>query len=222
VKLQLFFPIVARLYAATEAPQEGITGVELAKGVGLVFGVLSLALILFVFFCHRRSMLSQTARWLHLLSLCVIPVFLLFLGNFVAYEEAKELSFCASCHPVMDPYVNDLIDPKSKNLAPIHYKNHYIQETPCYACHVGYGINGTMKAKMNGLKHLYKFLTGTYSHPIKLYDPYSNSNCLRCHLEAKKFEENEVHVGIKELLTSDGMSCMDCHGPVHPAQVASK
>ncbi len=96
MSLQLFFPMVTQLYAATEAPQEGITGVELAKTLGLGLGVLTLALIFYIFLVHRKSPLSQTARWLHFLSLCIIPVILLFLGNLVANEEAKELEFCAS------------------------------------------------------------------------------------------------------------------------------
>jgi nitrate/TMAO reductase-like tetraheme cytochrome c subunit len=222
VSLQLFFPIATQLYAATGAPQEGITGVELAKILGLGLGVLTLVLILFVFFYHRKSPLSQTAKWLHLLSLCVIPVFLLFLGNFVAYEEAKELEFCASCHPVMDPYVNDLKDPKSTTLAGIHNQRRLIQEAQCYSCHVGYGINGTGKAKMNGLIHLYKFYTGTDSHPIKLYETYSNSNCLRCHAEMKKFKESPTHDATGLEVVISAMSCMDCHAPAHPEQVASK
>ena len=127
MSLQLFFPIVTQLYAATEAPQEGITGVELAKILGLGLGVLTLGLIFFVFIYHRKSILSQTARWLHLLSLCVIPLFLLFLGNFVAFEGAEQQEFCASCHIVMDHYVNDQNDPKSSTLAAIHNQNRYIR-----------------------------------------------------------------------------------------------
>ena len=183
------FPLVTEAIAATGGPQEGMTGVDLAKALGLGLGVLTLVLILFVLFYYRGSLFSQTAKWLHLMTLCVIPIFILFLGNFVAYEEAKELSFCASCHPVMDPYVDDLKNAKSETLAAKHYKNRRIQEAPCYACHVGYGIHGTGKAKMNGLIHLYKFVTKTWAHPIKLYEDFSNSNCLRCHMGAKSFEE---------------------------------
>ena len=182
---------------------------------------MTLALIVYVFIVYRKTPLNQTARWLHLLSLCVIPGFLLFLGNFVAYEESKEFSFCASCHPVMDPYVNDLVDPKSTTLASTHHQNRYIQEAQCYACHVGYGLNGTAEAKMNGLMHLYKFFTGTYTAPIKLYQPFKNANCLRCHMGAKKFQGNEVHAPLMSELTSEGMSCTDCHAPVHPDQTTS-
>jgi len=222
VSLQLFFPIVTQVYAATEAPQEGITGVELAKILGLGLGVLTLGLIFFVYIYHRKSILSQTARWLHFLSLCVIPLFLLFLGNFVAFEGAEQQEFCASCHIVMDHYVNDQNDPKSSTLAAIHNQNRYIREAKCYACHVGYGINGTAKAKMNGLKHMYKYFTGTWARPIKLYEPFSNANCLHCHTGDKKFEENDVHIPLMSDIISNAMSCLDCHGPAHPEQVASK
>lgn len=221
--LNSLFLIISQAYAAGGGgPQEGITGTEVAKILGIVLSLLILALIVFVVKRHRHDLMNPTTRWLHLLSLCIIPTFILFLGNFVAYEEAKEVNFCASCHPVMDPYVNDLKDPNTKNLAGIHSQNRYIQETQCYACHVGYGINGTMNAKLNGLIHMFKFYTGTYKHPIKLYQPFTNANCLRCHAGAKKFEEKDVHIGIMTEIASNAMSCLDCHGPPHPAQVASQ
>lgn len=221
VYLSNLFLLISQAYAASGGPQEGITGTEFARMLGIALGLVVLALIVFVLTRYRKSLMNPTARWLHLLSLCIVPAFILFLGNFVAYEEAKEVSFCASCHPVMDPYVNDIKDPKSTTLAAIHNQNRYIQEAICYSCHVGYGINGTMQAKLNGLIHLYKFYAGTASHPIKLYQPFSNSNCLRCHTGAKKFAEKDVHVGIMNELTSNAMSCLDCHGPPHPAQTAS-
>jgi len=214
--------LASQAYAATAgAPQEGVTGVELARILGVALSILVLAVIGLVVARYRQNLMHPTARWLHLVSLCIVPAFILFLGNFVAYEEAKEYNFCASCHPVMDPYTSDLKDPKSTTLASIHNQNRYIQEAQCYACHVGYGINGTMQAKLNGLIHLFKFYTGTASHPIKLYQPYTNSNCLRCHTGSKKFEGKDVHAGIMTELTSNAMPCLDCHGPPHPAQVAS-
>ncbi len=213
--MSLFFLIATDLYAAAALPQEGITSIEFAKILGFILIVLTLALILFVTLYYRRTLLGGTARWLHLLSLCVVPVFILFLGNFVAYEESKELAFCASCHPVMGPYIDDLKDPNSKSLAAIHFKNRYIQKEQCYTCHVGYGINGTMKAKMEGLGHMYRFLTATYSEPIEIYEPYNNSNCLRCHAGAKRFEGNSVHVAIMGSLKTNKASCLYCHAEAH-------
>lgn len=220
--LNSLFSIISQAHAASEGVQQGMTGTEAAKIVGILMSLAVLGLIVFIWVRHRQGLMSPTARWLHLLSLCVIPVFILFLGNFYAYEQAEEVHFCSSCHRVMDHYVNDLKDPKSTTLASIHNNNRYIQEAQCYACHVGYGINGTMKAKLNGLIHFYKFFTHTESHPIKLYQPFPNANCLRCHDGSKKFEEKDVHVGIMTELTSNSMSCLDCHGPPHPPQAANK
>ncbi len=217
--LLLSFAFVPDLYAASEVGQEGLSGAELAQILGFGLGVLSLALILFVLVFHRRNLFSQTARWLHLLSLCVIPVFILFLGNLVAYDGSKKTAFCGSCHPVMGPYVDDLFDPTSSSLAAIHSQNRFIQKNKCYSCHVGYGINGNMEAKIDGLKHmgrfLYRFYTGTFQEPIKLIRPYSNSNCLRCHAGAKRFEGNSVHVAIMGSLKTNKASCLFCHAEAH-------
>ena len=222
IQLSTLFLMVSLAHAASGSPQEGLTGVEVAKILGIGLSILALLLILLVVVRYRHALMDPTARWLHLLSLAVIPVFILFLGNFVAYEEAKELAFCDSCHPVMDPYINDIKDPKSKTLASIHYQNRYIQEAQCYACHVGYGINGTGKAKFNGLIHLYKFYSGTHKPPIKLYQPFPNSNCLRCHSGAKKFQESPTHTAMMDDITSNAMSCLDCHGPLHLEQMAAQ
>jgi len=93
----LSFAFVPDLYAASEVGQEGLSGAELAQILGFGLGVLCLALILFVLVIHRRNLFSQTARWLHLLSLCVIPVSILFLGNLVAYDGSKNPPMC--CRP---------------------------------------------------------------------------------------------------------------------------
>lgn len=215
VMLLLSFAFVPDLYAAPEAPAEGISGVEFAKILGVGLGVLSLGLILYVLVYHRRALLGQTTLWLHLLSLCVIPVFLLFLGSLVAYEEAETKAFCGSCHAAMGPYVNDLSDPNSASLAAIHYQNRFIQEKQCYSCHVGYGLAGTMEAKIDGLGHMYHYLAGTYAQPIKLWRPYNSANCLRCHAGAKRFEGNSVHVAIMGSLKTNKASCLFCHAEAH-------
>ncbi len=215
----LSFAFVPDLSAASEVGQEGLSGTELAQILGFGLGVLSLALILFVLVIHRRNLFSQTARWLHLLSLCVIPVFILFLGNLVAYDGSKQTAFCGACHPVMGPYVDDLFDPTSSSLAAIHSQNRFIQKNKCYSCHVGYGINGNLEAKIDGLQHmggfLYRFYTGTFQAPIKLFRPYNNSNCLRCHAGAKKFERNSSHVAIMRSLKTNKASCLLCHAEAH-------
>ncbi len=215
VMLLLSLVFVPGLYAATEAPAEGISGVEFAKILGVGLGVLTLGLILYVLVYHRRTPLGQTALWLHLLSLCVIPVFLIFLGSLVAYKEGETKAFCGSCHAAMGPYVNDLSDPNSASLAAIHHQNRFIQENHCYSCHVGYGLAGTMEAKIDGLWHMYYFFIGGYPQRIKLSKPYNSANCLRCHEGSKKFEGNKVHATIMTALKSKKASCLFCHAEAH-------
>lgn len=210
---------VAQVQPASSAPvHQPLTAVALAKQLGIGFSILVILLVLYTVIFHRKRLLEPTARWLHLIVLCILPSFILFLGNFVAYEEAKTVEFCGSCHPVMDPYVNDMQDPNSQTLAALHFQNRYIGEEQCYACHVNYGIFGTFQAKKSGLKHVQKFYTATWKLPIKLYQPYSNAICLNCHHRAQKFEKVDVHVGIRGDLASGVMSCLDCHSPAHPSQ----
>jgi nitrate/TMAO reductase-like tetraheme cytochrome c subunit len=224
----LSFAFVPDLYAANDVRQEGLSGAELAQRVGFGLGVLSLALILFVLVYHRRNLFSQAARWLHFLSLCVIPVFILFLGNLVAYDGSKQTAFCGACHPVMGPYVDDLFDPTSSSLAAIHNQNRYIQKNKCYSCHVGYGIAGNLEAKIDGLQHMARFLyrhyTGTFQEPIKLIRPYNNANCLRCHAGAKKFEGIGIHAGMMSQIKTNKASCLNCHAKPHfqPAAKSGK
>jgi len=215
VMLLLSFAFVSDLSAATEMPQEGMSGFQFAKILGFGFGVLTLGIILYVLVYHRGTPLGQTARWLHLLSLCVIPVFLLFLGNLVAFEGSKKVAFCGSCHPVMGPYVDDLNDPNSISLAAIHQRINYVREKQCYACHVGYGLAGTIGAKIDGLAHMFHYFTGTYTQPIKLWRPYNSANCLSCHTGSRAFEKESVHVSVMSAMKTNKASCLFCHAEAH-------
>lgn len=197
-------------------PHQPITATELANELGIALGIVVLLVILYTAIFRRDRLLERTTMWLHLVGLAIFPLFILFLGNVVSLEEAKKVSFCGSCHPVMDPYVNDMLDPTSKTLAAVHYKNRYIVAEHCYACHVSYGLFGTFDAKMAGLNDVYRFYTATWELPIQLSVPYSNWNCLYCHEGAKKYEELDLHVDFREDFVSDVASCQDCHTRAHP------
>jgi hypothetical protein len=129
----------------------------------------------------------------------------------------------------MNMYVLDMRDPASKNLAAIHYKNRFIQQEQCYTCHADYGVFGTMEAKFTGLFHLYHWLTDSQTAlglaQIQLYHPYQNTWCLHCHAGSQRFLKaaGGTHLDLADqLVTVDsktekpGMSCLACHGPVHP------
>jgi cytochrome c nitrite reductase small subunit len=138
------------------------------------------------------------------------------LANYHIFEGVKEVKSCAKCH-VMRPMVNDMNDPKSTTLAARHARNGWIAKQQCYACHTDYGLAGTLKAKMDGYRHLARYTTGTYSEPIEFRGTYNNQNCLDCHEETVKFQGVTSHGTVLERLRTSSMSCLNCHGRAHPS-----
>jgi hypothetical protein len=80
---------------------------------------------------------------------------------------------------------------------------------------------GSVKAKLDGLGHVWRYSFGTYSLPLKIAKAYPNTRCLYCHANSQKFLNSAGHPKetIPELL-SGGVSCLDCHAPAHPAATA--
>ena len=122
----------------------------------------------------------------------------------------------------MRPYVRDLRDPQSDALAALHFKNRYIQEDHCHTCHADYGMFGTVKAKWEGLGHLVRYGTGSYTLPIRIARRYPNARCLDCHGESQKFartRDEETRRGA----AADAASCLECHRLAHrPAGEAAR
>ncbi|HEY2105853.1 MAG TPA: NapC/NirT family cytochrome c [Candidatus Binataceae bacterium] len=205
----------------------GVHGVYLEWGTALEWNIIfTFILCVMILLCigvslvfYRGRQTEGNALWLHLLGLCIFPLFLLPFGNFTIFEYSKQERFCASCHPSMDPYVNDLTAPDGKSLAATHYQDRFAPGEECYTCHANYGVHGTFTAKVLGLNDAWRELTGTYSVPIKMRQPYPNMLCLKCHNGARKFMKEDSHtdapgVLAKDLLT-DQTRCTDCHVPGH-------
>ena len=129
--------------------------------------------------------------------------------------QMTEESFCQSCH-VMEAYSASLRVDDMDSLPASHFQNNYVpQKTACYDCHTQYTMFGGVKAKISGLKHVWvNYVTGVPDE-IKLYEPYSNRDCLRCHGTAKNFLESEDHVDDLEDIKSGELSCLDCHDTGH-------
>jgi cytochrome c nitrite reductase small subunit len=99
----------------------------------------------------------------------------------------------------------------------VHYKNRYILENQCYTCHTDYGMSGTIRAKWEGLGHVVRASTGTYTLPLKIAQPYANTRCLYCHGESQKFLASAGHPPeLRPQIFAGEVSCLDCHGPPHP------
>ena len=196
----------------------GWIGTELdwSRALGIAFALLDLILILSLWRSIRTSGLTPGTKQTLFFAVAVLPLAIVFFGYSYGLEASKSVEACGSCH-TMTPYVNDLRDPKSENLAAVHFKNRYIQENHCYTCHTDYGMFGTVKAKWEGLGHTVRYTTGAYTLPLKIAHPYPNWRCLNCHGASQKFLDPEKHP--KEDLAdmfSGKTSCLDCHGPPHP------
>jgi cytochrome c nitrite reductase small subunit len=187
-----------------------------ARGLGIAFVFLAVVLLVLAWRRLRRAGLTPVTKELLILPLVVLPLAIVFFGYSYGIESSKSIESCGSCH-VMKPYLADLRDPASDTLAAVHYKNRYIHEHHCYTCHTDYGMFGTVQAKMAGLGHVRRHLTGAYTLPLKISQPYSNLRCLACHGASQKFLKSEGHP--KEdmpKLVSGENSCLECHGPAHP------
>jgi hypothetical protein len=89
----------------------------------------------------------------------------------------------------------------------------------CFVCHSGYGIWGTLDAKMAGLMHMVRTATGYYMLPIALNWPFDIDACLGCHATAQRFRAVDMHQDpdIQKALVAREMSCTGvCHPAAHP------
>jgi cytochrome c nitrite reductase small subunit len=159
--------------------------------------------------------MSVRGKLLLLFVLGVAPALLGLAIFALSFQRAEQLRFCASCH-TMTPWVADLKDPNSKSLASKHYSNRWIINDQCYTCHVNYKFMGPVDAKMDGMRHVVAYYTGIgMQATIKLYEPFPNGNCLRCHGAAQDFNRNPTHVAVAVQVRANQLSCTVCHQPIH-------
>lgn len=183
---------------------------------GLAVMVFSLLLNVFVLVTRRGRLMESQSKWLLFFGICMLPIPVMFLSGGVGMEASKEVRFCQSCHEPMGPFVDDMMDPDSRSMAAIHYKNRLIQSKQCWTCHTDYGIAGTTRAKLTGLLHITKVALDTWEPPIMLSHPYQWTICLECHAESASFKAEPYHKGSVEAVLRGGGRCSACHGLAHP------
>lgn len=193
----------------------GVSESEVLRMAGILSGIAATAVLFAAEFVWRDRVSPATHRWLLLVGLLLLPCITLLGASATVFEETKTVASCASCH-VMHPFVDDMHDPGSASLAARHFRNRWIPDHHCYACHTTYGIHGTLEGKRDGLRHWLLYVTGTWEEPIRYSGSYPNANCLACHAGAPVFERVAVHAALRPDLLSDRTSCIACHGPPHP------
>ncbi len=199
---------------------------DLLKLVALVCA--GCAALIIAWYLVRRPPLGRLTKVLLLLGLGLLPVTVALTGNIAGYEYTLSRPFCGSCH-VMGPYLRDAEDANSQSLAAIHSRNHRFGEQSCYMCHADYSMFGAITTKMNGMKHLYYYITeyantgpdGEGGPTIHLYKPFKNGTCMQCHSTAAK-QYVETHKDQLDQIRSGDMQCIDCHSEVHPTALARR
>jgi cytochrome c-type protein NapC len=165
---------------------------------------------------------SRGGKILAFLVLFLLPVLCAVMGVSSEMSRAETTAFCLSCHTMTD-YGKSLYIDDPNHLPAAHFQNHRVPaEEACYTCHADYALFGSVKVKLAGLRHVYVYYLGTppAAKNIKLYHPFSNANCLHCHLGARSFEEGVVHNADPATLPaikSGKLSCLSsgCHEVVH-------
>jgi len=105
-------------------------------------------------------------------------------GSYRAFEYTESVEFCGQlCHTVMKPEF-------------VAYKAAPHSQIRCVECHVGEGAESYVRAKMGGVRQLYRLVTNSYDTPIKtpVHGMRSaNETCAKCHW-AEKFYGDQLKV----------------------------
>jgi cytochrome c-type protein NapC len=165
---------------------------------------------------------ARGGKVLAFLGLFLLPGLCLWAGFSAQMDRAQSTTFCLSCH-VMTDYGRSLLVDDPSYIAAVHYQNNRVpRDRACYTCHTNYAMFGGIRAKLHGARHVYVQYFGKVPAPdqIKLYEPFSNRECLHCHGGARKFEQVSAHVKTPDMLgniTGNRLSCTSsrCHDTVH-------
>ena len=193
----------------------------------LLYAALIIAVVLIAIIVARPGVTAtRGGKIFAFVALFLLPVLCVFAAGDEHIERTKQTTFCLSCH-IMEPYGKSLYVDDPRYVPAAHFQNHRIPtDQACYTCHTDYALYGGVRAKLRGLRHIYIQYLGTPPAPdkIQLYTPYNNRECLHCHLGARSFQSNAVHMAILDSLKSNEMSCVSsgCHDTVHNIDSLSK
>lgn len=149
----------------------------------------------------------------------LLPVAAYAFGSFYMLESSKRTTFCGSCH-IMTPILSSL-QSGDGSLASTHYVRGLVPHSEaCYTCHSGYGIWGGVDAKVAGVMHMVRTVTGRYELPVEKRGPFDIDSCLGCHAAVPAFRAVTAHQDeeLQRQLLSGEMTCTGiCHPEAHPA-----
>lgn len=185
-------------------------------GIGIVVALaVALLTATLAYFGVPALLRERWGRLALLVGAGVLPLVATAGGLSAGYRESSATRFCLECHE-MQPYGASLFADNPNALPAVHYQSRLIdRDAACYGCHADYAMFGDVTTKLNGLRHVWVHYLGEAKDPIELYHPYPNSNCLRCHDDARSYLESRGHQGMAAELREGTTSCLKCHRVAH-------
>lgn len=187
-------------------------------------GFAAIALTMLLYFLFKKPRVGRGVKILLFFAIGLFPLTAAVLGNIANFQVSKQQQFCASCH-TMTPFTQDALNPSSKTLAALHSRNAQFGSESCYVCHKDYRLFGTLTTKLAGLRDLWSYYTKfiwmeereARKH-VRLLKEFPLSNCTQCHsMNVPIWQARAEHSEFRKAKPGDGASCLDCHGPAHPA-----
>jgi cytochrome c-type protein NapC len=177
--------------------------------------VVGLAIVALLFFGIETLSQHRWGRVALLIGIVALPL-LVSTGSLSAgFHQSSRTGFCLSCHE-MQRYGMSLFADNRAALSAVHYQNRFVdRDSTCYSCHADYAMFGDVKAKVNGLRHVWVHYFGKVPEKISLYRPYASANCLHCHEDARRFAEAPAHQAILGSLYDGSTGCFGCHNVAH-------
>jgi cytochrome c-type protein NapC len=177
--------------------------------------VLALLLAALAVIGYRQLAGTPWGRLGLLVAAALLPVSVSLANLQSGVAESSRTRFCLRCHE-MQPHGRSLFADDRRALAAFHYQNRLVdRDTACFSCHTDYALFGDVKAKLNGLRHVWVHYLGTVPDRFELYQPYPNRNCLHCHEDARRFLENPAHKPVMAQVQRGETSCLTCHKVAH-------
>jgi nitrate/TMAO reductase-like tetraheme cytochrome c subunit len=192
--ISIIFLFVLEMTGSTDQPYLGILIYIMLPGV-MMFG-LFVVLVGILWERRRRRKLTpeqiaaypildlngprRRRMFMTFLVCSFIFLFISAFGSYRAFEFSESVEFCGQlCHTVMKPEFTA-------------YKASPHSQIKCVECHVGSGAESYVRAKMGGIRQLYKVITNSYDAPI--HTPVStmraaNETCGKCHWSEKFYGE---------------------------------
>ena len=165
-----------------------------SNGLAVLIGVLAgvTVLITLVAIVRGRVLSDHRFTGAYAATLLLLPAFSYVLGDLYLLEESKKVEFCGSCHETMSPLV-EAMRTDGDSLSAIHYQIGAVSHREaCYQCHSGYGLYGTAEAKLSGVRHMIKTVTGRYTYPLEVHGKFDIDSCRNCHATSKPFRAVEA------------------------------